>query len=136
MHWPRVFALAVVVPLGLSAAAWARNQQETETMAEKTQAVWLVRAINTAEMRYAYDRQGRYGTWQQLWDSGSLKPKSAPNGKLSRSPEPIPGYHLEVLVSSDGKSYTISLHDMRKGKGLFSVFSDQSGIIFVGAPLQ
>jgi len=31
---------------------------------------------------------------------------------------------------------SIALHDTRHGGGLFSVFSDQSGIIYLGAPMQ
>jgi len=48
----------------------------------------------------------------------------------------MPGYHLDLLVSADGKSYSVALHDKRDGDGLFSVFSDQNGIIFLGSPLQ
>jgi len=56
--------------------------------------------------------------------------------QVSRGPEAIPGYHLDKLASPDGKSFMVSLHDRREGDGLFSVFSDQSGIIFLGAPPQ
>jgi hypothetical protein len=40
-----------------------------------------------------------------------------------------------LLVSADGKSYSVALHDTSEGDGLFSVFSDQNGIIFLGSPL-
>ena len=55
--------------------------------------------------------------------------------QVSAGPEVMPGYRLDLLVSIDGKSYSLALHDMRDGDGLFSVFSDQSGIIFLGSPL-
>jgi hypothetical protein len=56
--------------------------------------------------------------------------------QVSAGPEVMPGYRLDLLVSIDGKSYSLALHDTRDGDGLFSVFSDQSGIIFLGSPLQ
>jgi hypothetical protein len=31
---------------------------------------------------------------------------------------------------------SIALHDARRCDGLYSVFSDQSGIIYLGAPMQ
>jgi len=55
--------------------------------------------------------------------------------QVSAGPEVMPGYRLDLLVSVDGKSYSLALHDTRDGDGLFSVFSDQSGIIFLGSPL-
>jgi len=56
--------------------------------------------------------------------------------QVSASTDLMPGYHLDLLVSADGKSYSIALHDKRAGEGLFSLFSDQNGIIFSGSPLQ
>jgi hypothetical protein len=56
--------------------------------------------------------------------------------EVSAGPEIIPGYHLDIVVSPDGQSYSIALHDKKEGDGLFSVFSDQTGIIYLGAPLQ
>jgi hypothetical protein len=55
--------------------------------------------------------------------------------QVSAGPEVMPGYRLDLLVSADGKSYSVALHDTRDGDGLFSVFSDQNGIIFLGSPL-
>jgi len=56
--------------------------------------------------------------------------------EAASEPEVMAGYHLDLLVSSDGKSYLVALHDKREGEGLFSVFSDQNGVIFLGSPLQ
>jgi hypothetical protein len=53
--------------------------------------------------------------------------------QVSAGPEVMQGYRLDLLVSADGKSYSVGLHDRRDG--LFSVFSDQNGIIFLGSPL-
>ena len=48
----------------------------------------------------------------------------------------MPGDRLDLLVSVDGQSYSLALHDTRDGDGLFSLFSDQSGIIYSGSALQ
>jgi hypothetical protein len=56
--------------------------------------------------------------------------------QLSAGREVIPGYRLDLIVSPDGQSYSIALHDKKEGDGLFSVFSDSTGIIYWGAPLQ
>ncbi len=55
--------------------------------------------------------------------------------QVSAGPEVMPGYRLDLLVSADGKSYSVALHDTRDGNGLLSIFSDQNGIIFLGSPL-
>ncbi len=55
--------------------------------------------------------------------------------QFSPGPEVMPGYRLDLLVSVDGQSYSLALHDTREGDGLFSVFSDQSGIIYLGSSL-
>jgi len=55
--------------------------------------------------------------------------------QVSAGPEVMQDYRLDLLVSADGKSYSVALHDTRDGNGLFSVFSDQNGIIFLGSPL-
>jgi hypothetical protein len=48
----------------------------------------------------------------------------------------IPGYRVDLIVSPDGQSYSLAVHDQQEGHGLFSVFSDQVGIIYLAEPLQ
>jgi hypothetical protein len=60
----------------------------------------------------------------------------APSLRSGFCDEVIPGYRLDVLASPDRKSFMAALHDTKDGDGRFSVFSDQSGIIFLGAPPQ
>ena len=40
------------------------------------------------------------------------------------------------LLTHNGKSYQLALHDAKPENALFSVFSDQGGIIYTGSPLQ
>jgi hypothetical protein len=74
---------------------------------------------------------GRFASWTELYDSGLVKEL-----QVSPGAEVISGYHLDLLASPDGKSFMLALHDKKDGDGLFSVFSDQTGIIFLGAPPQ
>ena len=132
----RISRLQIIIPVvllivALSAASSAQDQK-SPSQEERGKAINLVRAINTAEVRYNVNiSHGRFASWTELYDSGLVK-----DPQVSPGPEVIPGYHLDLLASPDGKSFMVALHDTRDGDGLFSVFSDQSGIIFLGAPPQ
>ena len=106
------------------------QDQKSPSQEEQRKAINLVRAINTAEVRYSSGvSYGRFASWTELYDSGLLK-----GLELSAGSEVMPGYRLDLLASADGKSFMVGLHDTKDGDGLFSVFSDQMGIIFLGAP--
>jgi hypothetical protein len=151
MHRSRFYiAVAVLVLLvGISANLLAQDQK-SPSHEERAKAVNVVRLINTAELWYnrgtktkngAIDAHGRYASWDELNNSGVLKTVQdqwvmVKDLQVSASPEVMQGFHLDLVVSADGKSYSVALHDTRDGDGLFSVFSDQNGIIFLGSPLQ
>jgi hypothetical protein len=151
MHRSRCYVGVALLLLlvGISAKLLAQ-EQKSPSHEERAKAVNLVRLINTAENWYdvgantkagVIEARGRYASWDELNNSGVLKTVQsqlamARNLELSASPEVIQGYRLDLLVSADGKSYSLALHDTRDGDGLFSLFSDQNGIIFLGAPLQ
>jgi hypothetical protein len=142
------FAVAMLLlVVGVSAKLLA-NDEKSPNEQERATAVNVVRLINTAERAYsvgtkrdASDAHNQYASWDELNNSGVIKivQDQWPMMKdltVSASPELMPGYQLDLLVSADGKSYSIALHDKRDGDGLFSIFSDQNGIIFSGSPLQ
>lgn len=135
MHLPRLQIIGgvvlLIVALGVASRAQERKSPSPE---DRLKAVNLVRAINTAEVTYNMDANrghGRFASWEELYSSGLM-----PDAQISPGAEVMPGYHLEVLTSPDGKSFLVALHDTKEGDGLFSVFSDESGIIFLGAPLE
>lgn len=141
------FFAVVLLLVGICAVLSARTQdQESPNREQRAKAVNVVRLLNTAEVVYNTKKAeaeggGRFASWDDLYASGILKPMqerwTAPKGlQLSEGPEIIPGYHLDLIVAADGQSYSIALHDKRESDHLFSVFSDQSGIIYLGAPLQ
>ena len=127
----QIISAVVLLIVALSAASRAQDQK-SPSQEERMKAINLVRAINTAEVLYSVNiSHGRFASWTELYDSGLVK-----DLQVSPGPEVIPGYHLDLLASPDGKSFMLALHDKKDGDGLFSVFSDQSGIIFLGAPPQ
>jgi hypothetical protein len=133
MRLSRIQLVSVVALLlvALSAASSAQDQI-SPSQEERGKAINLVRAINTDEVRYNVNiSHGRFASWTELYDSGLVK-----DLQVSSGPEVIPGYRLDLLASPDGKSFMLALHDKKDGDGLFSVFSDQTGIIFLGAPPQ
>jgi hypothetical protein len=130
----RISRLQIIFAVGLLfvalSAVLRAQDQKSPSEEERRKAINLVRAINTAEVRYSSNGgHGRFVSWTELYDSGLLK-----DLQVSPGPEIIPGYRLDLLASPDGKSFMLALHDTKDGDGLFSVFSDQSGIIFLGAP--
>ncbi|HKN60611.1 MAG TPA: hypothetical protein VJW93_05520 [Candidatus Acidoferrales bacterium] len=143
----QIIAAVVLLLIALSAASRAQIQK-SPSQEERTKAVSLVRLINTAEITYASGSKdgsvgahGVFGSWDELNKSGAVKAvqsrwPEAKNLSISDGNEIMPGWHLDLLVSSDGKSWSVALHDTRDGDGLFSVFSDSSGIIYLGAPMQ
>jgi hypothetical protein len=123
---------AVALLLAALSAALLAQDRKSPNQEERRKAINLVRAINTAEVRYNTDiSHGRFASWTELYESGVVKEL-----QVSAGPEVMPGYRLDLLASPDGKSFMLALHDRRDGDGLFSVFSDQTGIIFLGAPPQ
>jgi hypothetical protein len=133
----QIISAVVLLVVALSAASRAQDQK-SPSQEERLKGVNFVRAINTAEVRYkmgttkgANDGHGRFASWTELYSSGLVKEL-----QVSPGSEVIPGYHLNLLASPDGNSFLLALHDTRDGDRLFSVFSDQSGIIFLGAPPQ
>lgn len=143
----RIISAAAILLVALSAASRAQDQK-SPSHEERAKAVSAVRLINTAEITYASGTKdgsvashGNFGSWDELNKSGAVKAVQSRWAEVKDLPisdgqEIMPGWHLDLLVSCDGKSWSIALHDKRDGHGLFSVFSDASGIIFFGAPLQ
>jgi hypothetical protein len=108
-------------------------------------AISVVRTINTAEVGYRFSKANgsaqsrhRYATWSELYASGILDKmrRSTPDVSSLIGADGVQGYNLALIVSPDGQSYQLALHDAKPENALFSVFSDQSGLIYTGSPLQ
>jgi hypothetical protein len=124
--------------------------------------IQLVRILNTAEVKYAMDRgagmkdrewvmgNARFATWAELRDSGTLtgaapmmpvegeqkRAKETASMNLTGSNEVLPSHTVEILVSPDGKAFSVALLDKSKKQDhYFAVFSDQTGILYLGESL-
>ncbi len=134
--------IAVILLLGGISVSLRGQDQKSPNLEERAKVVNVVRLINTAEARYlgSADSNGRYASWDELYKSGIVKTlQERPffrDVQVSSGPEVIPGYRLDLMVSAGGKAYSLALHDTKKGDHLFSAFSDQNGVIFLGSPLE
>ena len=96
----------------------------------------VVRLINTAEAEYK-DEHGSFVGWDELYRSSVISRAQriwrGTNGlTLSSGPEVVEGWSLMLMVSRDGKAYQLSLRSLADKQCRFSLFSDQSGLIYQG----
>jgi hypothetical protein len=105
----------------------------------KTMALELVRLINNAELDQRMSA-GKYVSFSKLVELGYLErvesdtigPFVSVLGiEVKHETEPLPGWTLALIVSSDGESYSLSLGEQKKKCGL-SFFSDNRGAIYQG----
>jgi hypothetical protein len=136
--WVAVSSL-MVFALGGLLAARGQNANPANSY-QNVQAVTLMRIINTAEYSYRRDH-ARFGAWEELYNSGvvsDVQKYSRQWGDISISagPEVISNHRLGLLVSPDGTSYSLSLHDTQSENCGLSLFSDESGLIYQGSALD
>jgi hypothetical protein len=122
-----VVASLVVIGAGVSlvrtvsaqAPACRRGNEQSPAEVERRRvAVNLMRAINTTQASFSA-RNGRYGTFEEL----------------GASPTPLPTGDFATSVVTSGKHYSVLIRDMSDACG-YTLFSDERGLIFIGAPMQ
>ena len=91
--------------------------------------------INEAEFQYRF-AHGIYADYATLLHSGQL---TKTGGRFTVMPmnlqsedDPLPGYLLRLLVSPDGSSYRLSIHEKASTDCGSGFFSDETGVIFKG----
>ncbi len=140
-----ILSTLVFITASFASHSSAQDQNQTPPTEQQILAVSTVRTINTAEAAYFYSansgaKQSRnhYAPWPELFTSGLLQEmkQSAPDVWSHMNADGIQGYNLALIVSPDGKSYQLALHDANPQTAGFSVFTDQSGLIYTGSPLQ
>ena len=122
-------------------AAIAATAQVPAPTPERTLAVQVLRALNTAEVNYAHDA-GHFGTWDDLrpvvakWKSAATKGtwgEALQSLNTDSSDDPLPGWKLRVMPAADGKHYTLSMHKDQQCD--VNGFSDDTGVIYLGTSL-
>lgn len=134
----RFLVLALIAAL-LPAIVSAQNAPPTSDQQQNRQlAVDIVRIINTAEQYYR-TQHDRFATIDELRKSGAF-PKSESNSQAAQAlaaavgPD-IGGFYLRLFTSPDGSQYVLSLHD-QKDQAMWSVFSNEKGLIYTGTVTQ
>ena len=113
----------VAIPL-LSSAAQQPAQNSTQSLSED-QVVMLVRRINTAEVEFRVYSHA-YAGMRDLLHHRSLKNSGIK--LMDSSTGTVGNYRITVLVSQDGKHYSLALTPTFSGSCEFSLFSNESGI--------
>ena len=143
---PIGLCLALLVA-GSMIVASAQNQQSAKqnpsfvtVRRPDVNTTYAMLVIRAAEYAFRHSH-GRFGSWQELYDSGTLwdSQKTVEEWRkvaFANGPEAIPGYRLSLMVSADGAGYSISLRNMDSDGCGLSLFSDQSGPVYQGVPLD
>ena len=126
--------------LACAAVSFAFTDSE-QSKAQKKNAVQLTRVLNTAEAQYQHEK-GRYGSFSELANGGYLKQTQMTRRiwptdlNPADAVHPVPGVTCRLTLSSDGKSYQISVVGDSEPESQWAFFSDERGLIYEGQPLQ
>jgi hypothetical protein len=136
----RLIAISVVLlAVGLFSIAHARRalaQVSAAATIDHRPDIQLARVVNTAEIRYR-GQYGHFGTWDDLYDSGVIGLVARQlRINIAKGPEVLPDTTLALVISPGEDNYSVAIHDKADGHGLYSVFSDPSGIIYQGEALH
>lgn len=139
----RTFMGAAISVLVFSVAglALARARQTQTTVpsvgSKKASTVGLMRSLNTAERVY----RGNFGHFASLdtflYDVNYIH-HSRPRAQAiaDDGTDIVPGLRAAVVLSPAEDAYGVAVYDMDKVDQGFTTFSDQSGLIYAGQPLQ
>jgi hypothetical protein len=137
---PRIIGVGLALLVaGLALVVRAQNVRPggpAGQVLDHAKVVDLVRIINTAEYEYRGDH-GSFAVWPDLYTSGAVEKVQKQVEQWTALPitmgsQVIPGYFMTLLVSRDAGSYSVSLHEAGSNDCGFSVFSDESGLIYEG----
>jgi hypothetical protein len=135
-----VSLVSALLVLALFLVARAQNVRPAPQQDERGRAIDVVRIINTAEYEYRRDH-GSFAVWPELFASGAVGKAQKEVARwialpISAGSQVIPGYFLNLLVSRDAALYSVSLHEAGSNDCGFSVFSNESGLIYQGTVID
>lgn len=148
MNKYRIFltAIPLLLLVGVLTPQFAQEPASTDkSEPEEARAllIGLMRTINTAEVT-DLSKYGSYASWpillshQQEYFNGWLVRfhPNEPTLRFADGPEVLPGVTLRLNVHIDGRGYDVRLQDIVETKYGYASFSDESGVIYQGQPLQ
>ncbi len=134
----------LVLPLIAAAQKKPSPTAQDRLSEQRSLAINIVRAINTAEANYK-QKHGGYATWDTLISNGDFSdqgtkwaPISLPtvaHAMYGSGPEIVPGWRLRLALSKNGNSYLLTLEDANDPKCSYAVVSDERGVIRESKPL-
>lgn len=114
-------------------AGLARLQATQTSRDSRLIGIDVVRTIETAEVEHR-SWHGSYASWTELYHSADEQ-KRWQHLQLSAGPEVVPGWKLDLVASSDGQHFELSLRNVADPCG-FSFFSDEHGLIYQGGAID
>ena len=112
-------------------------QADNSQHANRSQAIGLLRAINTAEMAYR-NEHGMFASWPTLLVAGSLQTEQSAGRQVRLADgrhvlladSQIPsGWKLRFNLTADGQGYDVLLEDTTDEEQGYAVLTDESGLI-------
>jgi hypothetical protein len=113
--------------------------KDEETGSATGDEIGILQLITAAESDY-FRAQGRYATFEELIQSGQIQRTSTHSSDYSRAlqslqlqtdSQPVAGFTLNLLVSSSGSRFHLSL-TLREGKCGVGWFTDEAGVLYQG----
>jgi hypothetical protein len=145
----RVILAAILVVLSVGALTpqfaqdSANSDKSDQQKLRRALLIGLMRTINTDEVTER-TKYGSYASWQTLFDHqpeyfnrwlARFRPDD-PTLRFADTPEILPGVTLRLNAHADGQGYDVRLQDTPEQKYGYAAFSDESGVIWEGQPLQ
>jgi hypothetical protein len=130
--------------VALSAVAFSQNTPPCNVIgAWQDSLLSVVRTINTAEVTYKlqYSNTNSFGTLQDLFNSGLIarysELKASPDIiRLQESSDPLPGFQLDLLLSTDHEHYSLSVLKKSGDCSHIGLYSSDVGIIYRAKPID
>ena len=133
--------ILLVLFLGILTPQSAQNvptQPHKPDFERHSQAVWLLRVINTAEVGERGEH-GSYAPWQTLFahQQEYLSKNERQNGvQFKDTAEVLPGWSLRLNVTADGQRYDVMLQGVATKQSSYSTYTNETGIIWEATPIQ
>jgi hypothetical protein len=132
------FSIRVLRATGQSGAVPSPSEASKD---QARQALLIVRSINTGEYTCRKkDENENFLPWEELLRAPCFSRcqssfSQASGFPLAPGPEIAPGLELRLMVSPDGKHYSLWLGQKPVGNCAFAFYSDERGVIYEGASL-
>ena len=128
----RIYRLFVVFALWSVTTLAAQNIPDACGSTVQEPSVTSLRALNTAEISFA-GQHSRFASVSELLSHANAK-KYLP--QFGSETDPLPGYQLHSVVSSDGKSYIFTVTKASGSCARFGATTYEEGVISLLEPLR